>query len=176
MYVILLITEANQEGILCGSAGEESAFSVGDLGSVPGLGRSPGEVKSNPLQYSGLETSMDSIVHGVTKSQTQLSDFHFQTRKKLSHCTSNPGKNSEWEACVRCTPRTKALTKKKHKNWYQLSLWNDVIYVHDGYSSVEFVTLVRMSLFSFQIFLLLLLYIMLCVSQLETIVVNVQVV
>ena len=48
-----------------------------DLGSIPGLGRSPGEGKGYPLQYSGLENSMDCIVHGVTKSQTQLSNFHF---------------------------------------------------------------------------------------------------
>ena len=41
------------------------------------LGRSPGEGKGYPLQYSGLENSMDSIVHRVTKSQTPLSDFHF---------------------------------------------------------------------------------------------------
>ena len=40
------------------------------------LGRSPGERKGYPLQYSGLENSMDRIVHGVTKSQTQLRDFH----------------------------------------------------------------------------------------------------
>ena len=61
----------------CGSAGEESACNVGDLGSIPGLGRSPGEGKGYPLQYTGLENSMDCIVHGVTKSQTQLSNFHF---------------------------------------------------------------------------------------------------
>ena len=48
-----------------------------DLGSVPGLGRSPGEGKGYPLQYSGLENSMDCIVHGITKSWTRLSDFHF---------------------------------------------------------------------------------------------------
>ena len=60
----------------CGSAGKESACSVRDLGSIPGLGRSPGEGKGYPLQYSGLENSMDCIVHGVTKSQTQLRDFH----------------------------------------------------------------------------------------------------
>ena len=42
-----------------------------------GLGRCPGEGKGYPLQYSGLENSMDCIVHGVTKSRTQLSDFHF---------------------------------------------------------------------------------------------------
>ena len=54
----------------CGSAGEESACSVGDLGSIPGLGRSPGEGKGYPLRYSGLENSMDCIVHGVAKCQT----------------------------------------------------------------------------------------------------------
>ena len=52
-----------------GSAGKESACNKGDLG-LNGLGRSPGEGKSYPLQYSGLENSMDWIVHGVAKSQT----------------------------------------------------------------------------------------------------------
>ena len=50
------------------SGGKESSCNAGDLGSIPGLGRSPGEGNSYPLQYSGLENSMDSIVHGVTKS------------------------------------------------------------------------------------------------------------
>ena len=54
----------------------ESTCSAGDLGSIPGLGRSPGEGKGYPLQYSGLENSMDCVVHWVTQSQTQLSDFH----------------------------------------------------------------------------------------------------
>ena len=58
-----------------GSAGKESACNVGDLGSMPGLGRSPGEGKGYPLQYSGLENSMDCIVHGVAKSWIQLSNF-----------------------------------------------------------------------------------------------------
>ena len=58
------------------SAGKESASKVGDLGSVSGLGRSPGKEKGYPLQYSGLDNSMDRIVQGVAKSQTQLSDFH----------------------------------------------------------------------------------------------------
>ena len=52
-----------------GSAGKESTCSVGDLGSIPGLGRSLGEGNGYPLQYSGLENSMDCIVHGVTKGQ-----------------------------------------------------------------------------------------------------------
>ena len=53
-----------------GSAGQESACNVGDLGLIPGLGRSLGEGKGYPLQYSGLENSMDCTVHGVAKSQT----------------------------------------------------------------------------------------------------------
>ena len=64
-------------GFPCGSSGKESACIGGDLGSIPGLGRSPGEGKSYPLQYSGLENSMDCIVHEVAKSWTRLGDFHF---------------------------------------------------------------------------------------------------
>ena len=62
---------------------KESASNAGDMGSVPGLGRSPGEGNGNPLQYSCLENPMDrkawwaSKVHGVAKCQTQVSDFHF---------------------------------------------------------------------------------------------------
>ena len=64
-------------GFPCVSAGKESTCNVGDPGSIPGLGRFPGEEKGYSLQYSDLENSMDCIVHGVTKSQPQLSDFHF---------------------------------------------------------------------------------------------------
>ena len=63
-------------GFPCGSAGKESACNAGDLGSIPGLGRSPGEGKHYPLLYSGLENSTDCIAHEVAKSQAQLSDFH----------------------------------------------------------------------------------------------------
>ena len=66
---------------LCGPAGKESACNARDLGSIPGLGRSPGEGKSYPFQYSGLENSMDCIVHGVTKS-----NYHF----------SQPPKQKSW--------------------------------------------------------------------------------
>ena len=59
------------------SVGKESTYKAGDTGSIPGSGRSTGEGIGYPLQYSGLENSMDCIVHGVTKIQTQLSDFHF---------------------------------------------------------------------------------------------------
>ena len=56
----------------CDSAGKESTCNAGDLCSIPELGRSPGEEKGYPLQYSGPVK-----LHGVTKSQTRLSDFHF---------------------------------------------------------------------------------------------------
>ena len=64
-------------GFPCSSAGKESTCNAGDLGSIPALGRSPGEGKGYPLQYSGLENSMDCIVHGVAESWTRLSNFHF---------------------------------------------------------------------------------------------------
>ena len=64
-------------GFPCGSAGKQSACNAGDLGSIPELGRSPEGGKDYPLQYSGLENSMDSIVHGFTKSRAWLSDLHF---------------------------------------------------------------------------------------------------
>ena len=66
------------------SASKESACNAGDPSSIPGSGRSPGEGKSYPLQYSGVENSVDCIVHGVAKSQTQLSDFHFHVNMKSS--------------------------------------------------------------------------------------------
>ena len=70
---------------------KESACNAGDLGLIPGLGRSPGEGKGYPLQYSGLENSMDCIVHGVAKSWTWLSDFHSLTSLKLSESSNrNP--------------------------------------------------------------------------------------
>ena len=65
-------------GLPDGSAGKEFICSVGDLGSIPGLGRSPGEGKGYPLQYSGLENSMDCIIRGVAESWTPLRDFHFR--------------------------------------------------------------------------------------------------
>ena len=74
----------------CGSAGKESGCNAGDLSLIPGLGRSPGEGKGYPLQYSGLENSMDCIVHGVSKSRTWPSDFqHHQvkeSRTKSPYC------------------------------------------------------------------------------------------
>ena len=65
------------QGFPCGLAGKESACNAGDLDLIPGLGRSPGEGKGYPLQYPGQGNSVDCIVHGVTKSRTRLSNFHF---------------------------------------------------------------------------------------------------
>ena len=59
------------------SAGKESTCNEEDLGSIPELGRSPGEGKGYPLQYPGLENSKVCIIHGVAKSRTGLSNFHF---------------------------------------------------------------------------------------------------
>ena len=77
-----------------GSAGKESACSAGNLGSIPGLGRSPGEGKGYPLQYSGLESSMNCTVHGVAKSQTRLSDFpslySLGVPRKGNSCSRDP--------------------------------------------------------------------------------------
>ena len=71
-FILLL-----DKGFPGNSAGKESACNAGYPGLIPGSGRSPGEGKGYPLQYSGLENSMDYIVHGVAKSWTQLSNFHF---------------------------------------------------------------------------------------------------
>ena len=95
-------------------AGKESAcnsfFNARNLGLIPGLGRSPGEGKGNPLQYSGLENSMDYIVHGVAKSRTRLSNIHFSllqshsykymnSANKLNHLgsTFSPSQAFRWE-------------------------------------------------------------------------------
>ena len=69
-------------GFPCGSDGKEFTCNVGDLGLIPGLGRSPAEGNGYPLQYSCLENSMDrgtwqATVHGVSQSWTRLSNFHF---------------------------------------------------------------------------------------------------
>ena len=66
-------------GFPCSSVSQDSACSAGDPGSIPGLGRSPGEGNGNPLQYPYLENLTDrgawwAAVHGVAKSRAQLSD------------------------------------------------------------------------------------------------------
>ena len=75
----IIDTLHGKTGFPCGSADRESACNVGVLGLNPGLGRSPGEGKGYQLQYPCLENSTDCLVHGVAKSQTRLSNFHFTT-------------------------------------------------------------------------------------------------
>ena len=65
---------------------KESTCNVGDLGSISGLGRPPREGNGYPLQYSGLENSMDYIDLGIAKSQTRLSDFHFHFQSVSRTC------------------------------------------------------------------------------------------
>ena len=79
------------EFVTGGSAGKESTYNAGDLDLIPRLGRSPGEVKGYPLPYSGLENSMDYTDHGVVKSQTWLSDFHFFGCEACGILVSQPG-------------------------------------------------------------------------------------
>ena len=94
----------------CGSAGKESSCNAGDLDSIPGLGRSSGEGKGYPLQYSGLENFMDFIIHGVAKSWTQLSGFYFHY--SLSSLSMNAnyvfmGPEIIWEAQFKENKNTK---------------------------------------------------------------------
>ena len=86
----LLVPPSHNHGLPCGSAGKESACNTGDLGSIPGIRRSPGEGKGYPLQYSGLENSMDCIAHGVAKSRTCLNNFHTTVTIHQPIITSHP--------------------------------------------------------------------------------------
>ena len=78
----MILSETHNSGLPLGSEANVSAHNAGDLGSIPGSGRSPGEGNSNSLQYSCLENPMDggawwATVHGVSKSQTRLSNFTY---------------------------------------------------------------------------------------------------
>ena len=77
-----------------GSEVKVSACNAGDLGSIPGLGRSPGEGNSYPYQYSGLENSMDCIIHGVAESDTTEQLHYAHSRicviMSIKKTTANP--------------------------------------------------------------------------------------
>ena len=80
-------------GFPCGSAGREFSCNAVDLGLIPGLGRSPGEGKGYPLQYSGLENSMDYTVHGIAESDT-TEHFHFHLmQSQLTRKDPDAGKD-----------------------------------------------------------------------------------
>ena len=97
-------------GLPCDSAGKKSTCNAGDLGLIPGLGKSPGEGKGYPLQYSGLENPMDCVVHGVTKSQTQLNDFHL-------HFT--PPKSVRNASCKHLLDSSRALFPVKSQSEFE---------------------------------------------------------
>ena len=103
-----------------GSAGKESASNAGDLGLTRGSGRSPGEGKGYPLLDSGLENFMDSIVHGVTKSWTRLSDFHF---------TKITTRDEEKVACLSCNSLQNNM-KQNEKNVIYLCMFSQNIWSH----------------------------------------------
>ena len=89
-----------------GSDSKEFTRNAGDLSSILGLGRSPGEGKGYPLQYSGLENSMDCIFHGVTKSRTQLIDFH----------TNLPGNKLIYLSLLSFLESQRMIQRKKESN------------------------------------------------------------
>ena len=93
-------------GFSGGSAGKESAHNAGDLGSIPGLGISPREGKSNPLQYSGLENSMDCIVHRLTKSRTGLSKWLSLSHFTSEFCSSRSRRHFQLENCNLVPPHS----------------------------------------------------------------------
>ena len=91
LYIYIVFCAIMYTDFLGGSDGKASAYNEGDQGSIPGLGRSPGEGTGTPLQYSCLENPMDggawwATVHRVTKSQTRLSNFTSLHFLRFSNC------------------------------------------------------------------------------------------
>ena len=86
----------SNQGFPGSSAGKESVSNAGDVASIPGLGRSPGEGNGYPFQYSGLENFMDCIVPRVAKSRTQLSDFHIKLRAVQNGPVPRPPPSRSW--------------------------------------------------------------------------------
>ena len=117
-------------GFPCGSAGKEFACNVGDLGSIPGLGRPPGEGKGCPLQYYGLENSIDCIVHGVTKSRTRLSDFYFTKETDIT--------NANEAAEQLKLSKTASGNKIQYNHFRKFSISYEVIYSHHRIQQSDF--------------------------------------
>ena len=117
-----------------GSAGKESICNAGDLGLIPGLGRSPGEGNSDPLQYSGLEKSMDCIAHRVAKYiNTYVYMYWYihthgdREKKWARQFNPNAFEDPILEACTRLTWTSRSLSAqhpplKFTSLWFQLPL------------------------------------------------------
>ena len=101
-----------------GSDGKESTRNVGNLGLIPGLRKSPGERKGYPLQYPGLESFMDCTVHGLAKSQTWLSNFHFLFSFHFFYVTGGNLFRTKYTLHF-ITPNIPSITglRKSHKVW-----------------------------------------------------------
>ena len=107
-------------GFPCGLAGKESTCNAGDLSLIPGLGRSTGEGKGYPLQYSGLENSMDCIVHGVTKNWTWLSSFHFSDNFiSKADVQLNEKRFLYWKDSVECKGYFSTSSHVPAGHWYR---------------------------------------------------------
>ena len=116
-------------GFPCGSAGKESACNAGDLGSVSGLGRSPGEGKGYPLQYSGLENSMECIIRGDWCFWTVLLDKTLESPLDCKEIQPvNPKGNQSWMFIGRTdakaeTPNTLATWWEELTHWKRPWCW-----------------------------------------------------
>ena len=111
-------------GFPCGSAGKESACNAGDWGLIPGLGRSPGEGKRYPLQYSGLENSMDCIAHGIAKSWAWLSDFHNLKSSQVALVVKNLPANAGDRREEGLIPRLERSPGGRYGNSLSILAWS----------------------------------------------------
>ena len=117
-----------------GSDGKASAYSVGDPGSIPGWGRSPGEGNGTPLQYSCLENPRDggawwATVHGVAKSRTRLSNFTFQG---LKPCASTEGGSGSIFGSGTKIPHAARCGQKSKKKTLQTTLL-EAYWIHPSF-------------------------------------------
>ena len=110
-----------------GSAGKGSACNLRDVDLIPGLGRSPGEGKGYPRQYSGLENSMGCIVDGVSKSRTRLSDFRFHCHFSLTSMIGNNVIRFAFTTLIHHSVENSSQQGKervrKGKNLYGFQIW-----------------------------------------------------
>ena len=128
MWQIIKMNHMNYPGC---SAGKESACNVGDLGSIPGLGRSLGEGKGYPLQYSGLENPINCRVHGVTEwDTTGWLSFHMNYMGfpggACGKEPNSPWKDWCWSAHTLATWLEELIPWKRPWRWERLKAGGEV--------------------------------------------------
>ena len=121
----------NKLGFPDSSVGKESSCNAGDRDAIPGSGRSPGKGIGYPLQYSGLENSMDCIVYGIAKSWTRLRNFYFQPghSHQPHSCLTHPfhqdfllgGGTGKWDL-IESTPTGLCQGKASHQGHAKVTL------------------------------------------------------